>query len=1023
MCKQVTSVGISRPNVRLEETETEALTATVVPSDASNKGVTWTSSKPDIATVSTSGLVCAKKIGSTIVKVTTKEGGFSQTCNVTVIKKSVHVTGISIANSSLTLKEKEEFVLTATVTPSNATDKDVIWKSSCTDIATVSSDGRVYAKTVGTVNITAMTNDGGYSKSCKITVEKKPIMVTGIDLSPISLSLKVTESKLLTACALPSNASNKALKWTSNKTAVATVSPGGVVCAKAVGTATITVKTSDGGWTKTCIVKVESSTVPVTGVDLSKTQLSIEVDEAYLLTKCIAPSNASNKIVMWTSSNPDVATVSSGGLICAKAVGSTNITVKTNDGNYSKTCKLTVTGKGTINKVAVTGITIKGLEDTYHLLKMNEKPTLKAVLSPSNATNKEVRWSSSDKTVVTVNESGNLCPQREGEAIITSRTVDGNKTATYLLKVIPSVLIEEIQINKVCKDNNTIYLEAVVIPEDATGEVEWSGRTLSEDGTEITGETFSLSEANSGVAADMTSGATGAMLGVIAKAKTQTKDVIKFVNENEPITPNDIIALMSSFVKIKSMDVIKSKATDYIRAYEAVKTAELIGTEIVIAAAKVALAAAEVGLKVANSIILGNDSQMKIVPNNETLLAGQTVTISTMPTVNAQWTVSSNIANLSSSSGSSVTLTTDGKSSGIVTVTAKANGESRTCTVFVLKKPEEEGHKGKVIPQTNIRYEPRKDANDENVTMVTPRDFVIVDVNGSIEGTDKKTWYYITWGGKKGYVRYDRIDIDTKDPLEKLKNNSDSYKSDEELNRLSNSIENDTLIVARMFYAEDRGSGKEAMEAHAWVLVNRKNDSGDNYGVPSNKTKTYRNLCILDPDQFAVYLGVPTERKQWGYAVDVAYHLVNEELDKIPKHGITIQTFTQATHEYCDYKVTDLATKEDLRLYNDLNDEPNLNSPIMFGTTLIGLPTKISNNIEVLHFCDSDNPNKVPMGGKTYWKVNYPYEYESKKVKWYYGVWIDGSRLAKRSIDETKDKTNYVRYAIIRVGETTFFKQ
>ena len=176
---------------------------------------------------------------------------------------TVSVTGVSINPTSFTLSSAGATKqLTETVTPSNATNKNVSWTSSNTSVATVSSTGLVTAVSNGTATITCKTADGNKTATstctCSWTVN---VPVTGVSISPTtSLSLAVNGTKQLTANVAPSTATNKAVTWTSSNTSVATVSASGLVTAKAVGAATITVTTTDGNKTATCSVTVSQVT-------------------------------------------------------------------------------------------------------------------------------------------------------------------------------------------------------------------------------------------------------------------------------------------------------------------------------------------------------------------------------------------------------------------------------------------------------------------------------------------------------------------------------------------------------------------------------------------------------------------------------------------------------------------------------------------------------------------------------------------------------------------------------------------
>jgi len=186
-------------------------------------------------------------------------------------------------------------------------------------------------------------NGPSFTDSITIHAVSKSTAVTGVALSQTSASLTVGGTLALTATVSPSDASNKAVTWRSSDRTVATVSSSGVVTAKAAGTCTITATTSDGGKTATCAVTVASSTVSVTGVSVGVTELSLAKGTSGSVSCTVSPSNATNKSVTWSSSDTSVATVSSSGLITAKAAGTCTVTVKTVDGNKTATVNVTVT--------------------------------------------------------------------------------------------------------------------------------------------------------------------------------------------------------------------------------------------------------------------------------------------------------------------------------------------------------------------------------------------------------------------------------------------------------------------------------------------------------------------------------------------------------------------------------------------------------------------------------------------------------------------------------------------------------
>lgn len=168
--------------------------------------------------------------------------------------KTIPVSSLSVSPTSLTLVEGEEAHLTVTVTPADATDPSVVWRSSDPAVATV-NDGLVHAVAPGTATITVSTPDGQQTASCAVTVNRQAVPVASVSLDKASLEMEVGDEETLTATISPADADIKTISWSSDNTAVATVSDGKVKAVGA-GNATITVTTTDGGKTATCAVTV-----------------------------------------------------------------------------------------------------------------------------------------------------------------------------------------------------------------------------------------------------------------------------------------------------------------------------------------------------------------------------------------------------------------------------------------------------------------------------------------------------------------------------------------------------------------------------------------------------------------------------------------------------------------------------------------------------------------------------------------------------------------------------------------------
>lgn len=254
---------------------------------------------------------------------------------------TVAVTGVTLNKSAEKITVGGKTTLTATVNPSNATNKNVTWSSSNTSVATV-SNGTVTGVSVGTATITVKTSDGGKTATCTITVKAAPqvtVSVKGVSLNKNTGEIKIGQSLNLTATISPSNATNKAISWSSSDETVATVS-NGTVNGISDGTATITVTTEDGGFTANCEVTVKKT--PVTKISLNKTNLEIGIYISETIVATVVPSSATYTDVEWSSSDEGVAQVDYNGQVTAISEGTATITATTDNGDKSAECYVTV---------------------------------------------------------------------------------------------------------------------------------------------------------------------------------------------------------------------------------------------------------------------------------------------------------------------------------------------------------------------------------------------------------------------------------------------------------------------------------------------------------------------------------------------------------------------------------------------------------------------------------------------------------------------------------------------------------
>lgn len=317
----VASISLNKTSLSMQVGDTEILTATIKPDDATDKTVVWTSSDDAIASVS-NGKITALKSGK--VTITAKSGTCSAECEVTV---SVNTESITLDKTTLSLSVGETAQLTATVKPDDATDKTVAWSSSDESVAKV-DNGKVTALKSGKATVTAEC--GGRTAECAITVT---VPVSSITLDKTTLSLAVGETATLAATVKPDDATDKTVAWSSSDESVASVDNGKVTALKS-GKATITAKS--GGKTAECAVTVA---VPVSSITLDKTALSLAIGETATLTATVKPDDATDKTVVWSSSDESIAKVDNGKVMALK-IGSAIVTATA--ASFSVSCNVTV---------------------------------------------------------------------------------------------------------------------------------------------------------------------------------------------------------------------------------------------------------------------------------------------------------------------------------------------------------------------------------------------------------------------------------------------------------------------------------------------------------------------------------------------------------------------------------------------------------------------------------------------------------------------------------------------------------
>ena len=345
----------------------------------------------------------------------------------------------------------------------------VNWSSSDETVATVSIsgdyDGEVHGVAPGNATITVTIGD--CEASCDITVVSSEIPISSIVLDKNEIELTEGSGIELEATVKPDNATNKNLIWSTSNEDVATVD-NGKVTAVSPGTATITVTSEDGEKSDECRVTVTRKVYPVESVTLDKSEIELTEGSETELEATVKPDNATNKKLLWTSSDEDIATVDNG-KVTAVSPGTATITVTSEDGGKSGECRVTVTRK----IYPVESVTLD--KDAIELTEGDETE-LEATVNPDNATNKNVTWSSSDDTIASVAE-GEVIALKPGTAIITVTTEDGGESG-YCIITVREIPVESIQLdmeNLEMTEGEEAFLTATVLPANATNRnIKWS---------------------------------------------------------------------------------------------------------------------------------------------------------------------------------------------------------------------------------------------------------------------------------------------------------------------------------------------------------------------------------------------------------------------------------------------------------------------------------------------------------------------------------------------------------------------
>lgn len=426
--KPPASITLSSKTLSLTVGQEARLQATVKDADGgvlTDAPVDWKSSNTAVATVDANGLVHGVSAGTATITATS--GSVSDQAAVTV--SPVPANAVVVSPGEATLFVGETVTLKATVTDANGdplSGRPVTWSSSATGVATVSASGVVTAKAPGTATITASSE----GKSGKSTITVKLVPVASVDMNPGELELQIGQSATITATPKSADGialTGRSISWKSRDPGIATVSSSGQVTAKSAGSTII--EASSEGVTGVALVTVAN--VPVSSVVVTPDTATLVVGQSKQLsakTYDAGGTELSGRTITWSSSNEDVASVSSSGKVLAVAPGSATITA-TSEG---KSDQATITVIAPVSSVVVSPDSISVIIGKTSALTATVKDANDNALS-----GRVVTWKSDNTSIATVDANGVVTAVSAGTTTVTATSEGKSGSAKVVVTLAP----------------------------------------------------------------------------------------------------------------------------------------------------------------------------------------------------------------------------------------------------------------------------------------------------------------------------------------------------------------------------------------------------------------------------------------------------------------------------------------------------------------------------------------------------------------------------------------------------------
>lgn len=435
----VSKIILNEKYINLAVGYTHNLTYRTTPNNATELNLKFSSSDTSVATVSEKGVVRGIKAGNAIITVSSSNGLVKDTTYVSVYKKGAstitngesiktdnYPKSINIKEDNLSLSVGTTSQLSLEVSPDNS-NKNISWSSSNSNVATVSENGLITAKGVGTATIIAKTINN-LMDTVNVTVGDYSLKLKSISLTTDYIVLPINSTKQFFVAFNPSTASNKTITWSSSDPSVASVNSSGYVKANKAGSAIITAKSQDGGYTDTAIVEVTdfSNLIEEKTISFASSTYSIGINQTVALNPIITPNNATFKTIEFTSSNSNVATVDQNGVVKGIKEGEVIITAITKRNRIKASVVVNV------KNIPSTGVS---LNNTNVSLNLNETFTLVPTVIPSNATNQSVVYKSDNTNIAIVDQNGIITAKGKGKTTITITPNGGGKASTCIVNV------------------------------------------------------------------------------------------------------------------------------------------------------------------------------------------------------------------------------------------------------------------------------------------------------------------------------------------------------------------------------------------------------------------------------------------------------------------------------------------------------------------------------------------------------------------------------------------------------------